>query len=220
MAKQLSVTVFKTDEYIRQVSNRPRRITPDGYIGIVLNGYVHEVFQTVERGLYVDLDDSSWEKDQCPLQTSTENSKWRVVEQDTSEFFNFEITRRGYYFAFNGSEQLLVHIKGQLSDSGYKGDIFSAAASFRPAQNGKFCDWYIGFKLGRDFEKLRALTVNCFNAERIKNEPSPNLLGQEVLDASNSKNGEVEKFTTMLAEKQDQLHALRADYHLLIGKEK
>lgn len=123
---------------------RPARVTPEGFLGVVYDGYVY----TVNEAFSIDIGELKFSKSECPIasfEVSAESIPRQPIKfqtiKPTSLKWNVELNNYGTYFVFDGDEELLRTVRQKMELLGLT--VRNSGKSWRPASDGYHYDWYV-----------------------------------------------------------------------------
>ena len=200
------------DESIR----RPVRLTPNGYAGVTYAGAVYPLV----RGNSVDISGASWEIEDCDgflmagIETRTSPTSADEAGPAFARFsgeWTIETNRFGHYVLFNATERVARGVVDALEAGGLPVQRWDV--SHRPADNGRFYDWFARLRFKGSHDECVAMVRAVFSpAEAAASVPviAPETTRFEELEAHVE--GLVAQIATLqarLAGRDDEVASLR-----------
>lgn len=141
----IDVDVRRGDESLRWARKRPPRRTPAGCAGVVFQGEVFPVYQDSDLTQYIQLEDQSFDPDECDFWPFLEPMEYANSATIAVTRWHVETNVYGHYLVFDGSSATLDQVRRLLAKSGI--GIRRDGASIRPADDGYHYDWFIRLDL-------------------------------------------------------------------------
>ena len=196
MSAKLTVAVNDNGQPILgPLHDRPLRLTPDGFAGVVHSGRVYPVHE----GDLIDLADESFDKSECPeFLESGEPIPYVCDDGEDDETrigkWSIESNSFGNYLVFDGSEQVAVRIVTLMTSSGL--GVRRWGGSSRAADDGYQYDWFIRLEFGGERDECMTLV-----SDALSTLPEDDLV-EEGLAAVEGETSPLDRFLEKLDEEQ------------------
>lgn len=228
-SQQVAVRVYDGARLVDGPLDRPVRILPNGFAGVVYAGEVYPLHPD-DR---IDLHDTTFQKHACSgFVTSGQGVPYAPVDSSARKPHSggdpllgehdwyLEANRFGNYLVFDGDEHLAEQIVARLEGS--RLGVRRWDASHRPANDGRHYDWFVrlGSEADRDtcLRELRPILIGTESspAPTAPLEGLPEDLRRSVVDALTKSLAAVRETTTLkqqvsvlLDEKEDLTRRLQ-----------
>ena len=179
---QFIVTVSQNTGDGFTIGERPARIMPNGFIGVVYRGRVWPL-HTDSEPPSINLNDNPYDKADCPIYSEGHDLRFIDEQYDVSTEIDhyIEKNRFGTYLAIKSDEHTFELLKSRMLTEQIAFD--RDGPSIRAADNGLFYDWYIRLVDEADIPSLMSLLTDPQTSTTQKNQQQDHVGSETSQDA-------------------------------------